>query len=104
MAGDLDRVRGAALDRVERGERYMRAAALAFAAVEGGFFLGFILLADFSNRLHLLLLLATVAVYTLVVIGLAALGAHVNRCTERVLRAIETFQQDGRGRAQEAGR
>src|SRR5262245_19334877 len=88
-SSNLDRVRGAALDRIERGARAYRLAFRSAAAVEGAFFVGFLLLADFSNRLHVLLLLATVAVYTIVGLGLFALGAHVNRCTDRVLQAIE---------------
>ena len=48
-------------------------------------------LAD-PNRLHLLLLLATVGSYSLVAIGLIALGAHVNRGVLRVLKAIELLR------------
>src|SRR5262245_20689164 len=88
-SSNLDRIRGAALDRIERAARaYVWAFSLA-AVVEGGFLLAFLFLADFSNRLHVLLLLTTVATYTLVGLGLVALGAHVNRCTDRVLQAIE---------------
>ena len=91
---NLDRVRGAALDRIERSERHYKLAFLAGGAVEGAFFVAYFLLADFSNRLHLLLLLSTIAVYTILACGLGALAAHVNRCTERILKALEVSQKD----------
>jgi hypothetical protein len=99
-SSNLDRVRGAALDRIERGARNYRVAFWSAAALEGAFFLGFLFLADFSNRLHVLLLLAAVATYTIVGLGLVALGAHVSRCTERVLKAIEWGRTEGRGGSQ----
>jgi hypothetical protein len=96
MSGvDLDRVRGAALDRIERGARAYRAAFVAAAAVEAAFLVSFVALADFSNRLHVLLLLSTVAVYTLVALGLMALGAHVSWCAGRILRALDSARPGG---------
>jgi hypothetical protein len=56
------------------------------------FLLAFLLMADLSNRLHVLLLIATVGSYSMIVIGLFALGAHVNRAVLRVLKAIELLQ------------
>lgn len=102
---NLDRVRGAALDRIERAERHFKAILLAAAALEGAFLLGFLALADLSNRLHLLLLLAAVGVYSLVVVGLFVLGAHVSWCTERALKAVEVTRLPAgpRGPAQEGG-
>jgi len=49
----------------------------------------FVLAADFSNRMHVLLFVATVGSYSVVVLGLVALGAYVNRSVLRVLKAIE---------------
>jgi hypothetical protein len=37
---------------------------------------------------HTLLLIATVATYTIVALGLLALGANSNRNTARIIRAI----------------
>ena len=89
----LDNIRGAALDRMERSERHYRMAFYGAVAVETLFILGFILLADFGNRLHLLLLIATIATYTIVALGLLALGAHVSRNTQLLLRAIELLDR-----------
>jgi hypothetical protein len=49
------------------------------ALVELAFLVAFLMLADFSQRLHVLLFVATVAAYTIVVIGLVALGAWLRQ-------------------------
>ena len=91
MSGEvnLDQLRGEALSRINRSERHFKLALMAGAAWELLFLGAFILAADFHNRLHVLLLLATMGSYTLVILGLVALGAHVNRGILRVLKAIE---------------
>jgi hypothetical protein len=86
---NFDSTRRAALDRIDRTERAYRAFFLAAVAVEALFLAGFLLLADLGDRLHLLLLIATVATYTIVALGLLALGQHVTRCTHRVLKALD---------------
>lgn len=84
-----DGPRRAALDRIERTEKTFKALAFIGAIVEGAFLIAFVLLANFRDRLHVLLLLSTVTVYSLTVVGLFALGAHISRCAERVVRAVE---------------
>jgi hypothetical protein len=91
---DIDHVRRAALDRIEQGERTFKAMIFVAALVEAGFLGSFLLLADLRDRLHLLLLLASFGVYTIVVCGLFALGAHVSRCTGRVLQAIDLMGRE----------
>lgn len=85
----LDEIRGDALGRIERAERNTRLAFYGAAIVELALLASFLLLADFSDRVQLLLLIATIAVYTIVALGLLAVGAHVSRNTQIVLRAIE---------------
>jgi len=89
---NLDDVRGRALDHIERSERNFKLVFVLAAIWEFLFLLAFILMADLSNRLHVLLLLATVGGYSMIVIGLVALGAHVNRAVLRVLKAIELLK------------
>ncbi len=89
----LNGVRGAALDRIEKSERNYRLAFYSALVVETLFIVGFILLADFHNRVHVLLLLAAIAVYVILGLGMFALGAHVSRNTQLVLRAIELLEQ-----------
>lgn len=91
---NLDDVRGKVLAGIERSERNYKLAFMIAAVWEALFLLAFILAADFSNRLHLLLLIATVGSYSIVVIGLVALGAHINRGVLRILKAIELLRAE----------
>jgi hypothetical protein len=86
---DLDSVRAAALARIDRSERNFKLAFLAAAVIESAFIVSFVLLADFSNRLHLLLLISTVSCYSIIVLGLVALGSHMSRGIARVLKGLE---------------
>jgi hypothetical protein len=90
---NLDAVRGEALARVERGERNFKLAFFAAVVFEGLFLAAFLLAADLTNRTHLLLLIATVGGYTVVVLGLVALGAYVGRGFARVLKAVEMLDR-----------
>lgn len=90
---NLDEIRAAALARVERSERYFKLAFFGAGFVEVAFIVSFILLADLSNRMHLLLLISTVSCYSIVVLGLFALGAHVNRGVARILKAVELLKE-----------
>ena len=89
----LDEVRAAALARVDRSERNFKLSFLGAGVVEVAFIASFILLADLSNRLHLLILISTVSCYSIVVLGLFALGAHINRGTARLLKAVELLKE-----------
>ena len=89
QTGDLDNVRTAALARIDRSERNFKLAFFAAAVIESAFIVSFLVLADFSNRLHLLLLISTVSCYSIIVLGLVALGAHINRGIARVLKGLE---------------
>ena len=86
---NLDSVRAAALERIDRSERNFKLAFFAAAIIEAAFIVTFLLLADFSNRMHVLLLISTVSCYSIVVLGLVALGEYTNRGLARVLKALE---------------
>ena len=86
---NLDSVRAAALARIDRSERNFKIAFFAAAIVEMAFIASFLLLADFSNRMHLLLLISTVSCYSIIVLGLVALGEYFNRGVARLLKALE---------------
>lgn len=90
---NLDTIRVSALDQIDRAERRYKLAWFAVIALESMFLLGFVLLADLSNRLHVLLLLSTVAIYSILGAGLVALGAHVNKSTKLILRAIDSLSE-----------
>jgi hypothetical protein len=89
---DLNAVRAEALARVERGERNFKLAFFGALVFEALFLVVFLLAADFSNRTHVLLLIATVGGYTVVVLGLVVLGAHVSRGVARILKAVELLK------------
>ena len=91
-----DTARLAALDRIDRQERNFKLAFILGAAVELAFLVIFFLLADLTNRSHVLLLVSAVAIYTIIVLGLFALGAVVRKGTLMVLQGLETLQQAGR--------
>ena len=92
---DLDHVRAAALARIDRTERNFKLAIYGAFIVESAFVVSFLFLADFSNRSHLLLLIATISCYSIVVMGLVALGAYINRGLARVLKAVELWPERG---------
>lgn len=90
---NIDDIRRASLDRVDRTEKHYRAAFFGAAILEVFFLVGFLMLADFkSNRMHLLLFLATIAIYSIVALGLVALGALANRNALRILKALESLE------------
>jgi hypothetical protein len=82
------------LKHVERNERNHRLALLSGAVLEAGFLGTFLLVADFSNRTHLLLLMVFAASLSLLVLAVMALGTFVNRHTLRVLTAVELLRDD----------
>ena len=91
MSDKINEIRRNTLSLIERNERNYKYAFAGAAAIEVLFLAAFLLLADFSNRIHVLLLIVTVAIYTILAFGLIALGLHVNRNTLRVLNALEAI-------------
>ena len=85
----MEEIRADVLARIDRTERNYRLAFFGAVALEGLFLMTFLFAVDFTNRTHVLLLLGTVMTYTIVALGLVALGAHINRGTLRVLQAID---------------
>jgi hypothetical protein len=86
---NFEQIRSQALERIDRSEKNFKLAFYAAVMVEGLFLVAFLLLMEFSNRTHVLLLIAAIGVYSIVVLGLVALGAHFNRGILRVLQAID---------------
>lgn len=93
MSANIDQIRSNTLKQIERTERHYKLAFVAAALLELAFFASFLMLADLSNRSHLLLFVAAVAIYAILAVGLIALGIHINRSTLRVIKAIEVFNK-----------
>lgn len=96
MTESTDRARLGALGAIERAERAYRLAFAGACVVEALLLGSLLLLADLSDRSHVLLLLGFVGTYSICVLAIAALGAHASRLAQRVLRAIEAQATGGR--------
>jgi hypothetical protein len=81
------------LKQIEANERRYKLAFVGAALTEAAFLGLFLTLADLTERSHLLLLVTGIAIYTVVLFGLIALGLHVNKNTLRVIRAIEALDR-----------
>jgi hypothetical protein len=89
-----DRARVTALERIERAERKYRFGFAAVAAAEAIFLAAYLLLMDFHDRLHWLILLAAVLTYGVVLIGVVNLGIYVNASTQAIVRAVLAKEVD----------
>lgn len=83
-----DEIRRTTLDKIEKLERGYRIAFMGAAAMEGLFFIAFLSLMNFRDRMHLLLFIGVIATYSIIALGLIALGALSNRNTQRVIQAL----------------
>ncbi|MBV9773112.1 MAG: hypothetical protein JO040_04145 [Gemmatimonadetes bacterium] len=86
---DLDAARRSVLDQMERAARTTRLAMLGAAAVEGVLMVVALLMVDWHDRLQVLLFLFSVLSYSIVGLGLFALGGHVSRVGARVAAVVE---------------
>jgi hypothetical protein len=90
---DTDRVRNNILNSIDKREKTYIYFIPAGAVIESLFMLAFIMWADFSNPLHKLLFIATMASYSIVIMGIFGLAFYVNRILQRILKAIELMEQ-----------
>lgn len=77
------------LAQMDRHAQRVRLAVLAAAMIEGLFLIIALLKIDWNNDTHVLLFACSVLGYTIVVLGIAALGAHVSRVGARVVAALD---------------
>jgi len=81
------------LTRMDRDAQRVRMAVIAAAMLEGVLLVIALLKIDWKNDTHVLLFVFAVLGYTIVSLGLAALGAHVSRVGARVVAALD--RRDG---------
>ncbi len=86
---DLDRVRRAALDRIETSRRHARGMLIAGAVFEGVALVLILLTADFGDLTHRLIFFCAVLVYAPLAFGLFALRAYIDLSVQRILKAVE---------------
>jgi len=82
-------LRANALKQMDNARRNFLAAFYGAVIFEGLFTLGILWFADWKNPLHMLILCCTGVIYMPVILGLVALGAHVNRVVLRVLARLD---------------
>lgn len=90
----LDAIRANVLDRMERAERGVRLGILAAGVAELALFVVAFVMVDWSSRVERLMFVFAVISYTIIALGLVALGAHVSRSVGRVLAVLA---DDARG-------
>ena len=77
------------LSQLERDAQRVRLAVIAAAMIEGLLLVIALLRIDWANDMHVLLFVFSVLGYTIVVLGLGALGAHMSRVGGRVVAALD---------------
>lgn len=85
----LDVIRAKALKEMDAAKRVFWFAFFGACSMEALCLAGFVLTADFHDKLHRLLLFGIALIYLPLVLGLVALGAYVDRCTLRVLARLD---------------
>ena len=85
----LDQVRSSVLDKMERSDRNVKLGIIGAVLVETGLFAVAFLMVDWTNHTERLLFIFSVMSYTIVALGLAALGAHVTRTAARLAAALD---------------
>src|SRR5262245_55188257 len=98
---NLDAIRRSALDSVEESKRVWIGALTAFACVEGGCWIAYLVLAYFEFSLPVLIAVAALLVYSTVFAGVMGLKLHLDNATRRILQAIETLANDDQARGSE---
>jgi hypothetical protein len=81
------------LAQMDQHAQRVRMAVFAAVAIEGLLMLVAMLKLDWSDRTQVLLFIFSVLGYTIVALGLAALGAHVSRVGARIVAALDDRTQ-----------
>lgn len=85
---------GQVINRIERADRNFQISLFATLAFESVLIAAFLLSADFTNREHLLLLIAFGGTLTMGALGFMVLTTFIQRATLRMLQAVETLQRE----------
>ena len=90
---NLDDVRQQALDKIEQSEGLYKSFIVIAAALEAIFLVLYLVLMDFSNTTHWLILIAAALVYGTITVGLFALGSYLDFGLKRLLQSIELLAE-----------
>lgn len=86
---DDDAATRVTLERVDAARRQYFGMFIAAAALEGVGLAAFLLLADLSDRTHLLILVAAILTYGTIGLGLCALGVYTRWWALKIVRAMD---------------
>ena len=89
----LSEIRRRTLDRADRADRTTTAFLILTAIWEGAFLITFLLLLDYHDRLHQLLLVMALLVYGTLALALVTLAAYARSWMLRILKAIELLDE-----------
>lgn len=88
-APSADTARARVLDRMERQDRWFKRSLLGAVALEAMLLLLALWLVDLHDRTQVLILVTSILGYTIVVLGLVALGAHLSRAMSALAASID---------------
>lgn len=91
----LDGIRENVLARMERAERNMRLGIFGAALVELALIAIVLFMFDLNDRIERLIFVTSVLSYTIVILGLVALGAHVTRSVGRIIAVLPDGRDAG---------
>jgi hypothetical protein len=89
---DLDKVRAAALERMERAERNYKRGKVFLITFEATLLACFLGVMDYRDRLHWLLLFTALLVYGIWLGGILTLGSYIKDSTQGILKAIDALR------------
>jgi hypothetical protein len=89
---DLDKIRAAALERMDRAELNFKLGKLFLITFEAALLACVLLTMDYRDRLHWLLLYTALLVYGIWLGGILTLGSYIKYSTQGILKAIEALQ------------
>jgi hypothetical protein len=94
---DLDKVRAAALERMERAERSYKIGKVFLITFEATLLACVLITMDFRDRLHWLLLFTALLVYGIWLGGILTLGSYIKYSTQGILKAIDALKHSKEG-------
>jgi hypothetical protein len=89
---DLDKIRAAALERMERAEFSYKLGKLFLITFEAALLACMLLTMDYRDRLHWLLLYTALLVYGIWLGGILTLGSYIKYSTQGILKAIDALR------------
>ena len=90
-AKTIDAAREGVLRKMERQASMIRLALVGAMGVEA-LMLGIALrLINWQDKTHILIFVTAILGYTIIALGLAALGAHISRTSNRIVAVLETM-------------